>query len=69
MDLPRYFGREDGHPFHDQVVEFIRHGDPGWPRYSPPERLGRIWFGGGHEATEADEADPWGGVRAMFGRR
>lgn len=69
VDLPRFFGREDGHPFHGEVVSFIRTGDPGWPRYSPPERTGRIWYGGGHVAVEADEPDPWGGVRRMFGRR
>ncbi|MFD5867828.1 carboxylesterase family protein [Corynebacterium sp. NPDC060344] len=68
VDLARFFGREAGHPFHDQVVSFIRTGDPGWPRYSPPQRTGRIWFGGGAQAVEADEPDPWGGVRAMFGR-
>lgn len=69
VDLPRFFGREAGHPFHDEVVSFIRTGDPGWPRYSAPERLGRIWYGGGDRAVEADEPDPWGGVRAMFRRR
>lgn len=69
VDLPRFFGREAGHPFHDQVVSFIHTGDPGWPRYSPPERTGRIWYGGGERAVEADEADPWGGVRAMFRSR
>lgn len=69
VDLPRFFGRESGHPFHDQVVSFIRTGDPGWPRYSAPERTGRIWYGGGDRAVEADEADPWGGVRAMFRSR
>lgn len=102
VDLPRYFGREKGHPFHRQMVNFITTGDPGgtggaggagesrgagesggtggprqtsgpetaddlaWPRYEAPDRLGRIWSGGGTQATEAMEKDPWGGVRTMF---
>ncbi len=69
VDLTRFFGRENGHPYHGEVLSFIRTGDPGWPRYSAPERTGRIWYGGGHEAVEADASDPWGGVRAMFGTR
>ena len=69
VDLPRFFGREEGHPFHGEMVSFIRNGDPGWPRYRAPERIGRIWSGGGAEAVETEEPDPWGGVRAMFRRR
>lgn len=66
VDLPRFFGREQGHPFHRRMVDFIRAGDPGWPRYADPERNGLIWFGGGEQATESMERDPWGGVRKLF---
>lgn len=69
VDIPRFFGRESGHPFHDEALAFIAGGDPGWPEYEAPDRIGRVWSGGGDEAVETLESDPWAGVRALFRRR
>ncbi|MEJ5920168.1 carboxylesterase family protein [Corynebacterium sp. H78] len=66
IELPRFFGREAGHPFHDQVVSFIRTGSPGWETYDEPARLSHIWSGGGAECEESSESDPWKAVRELF---
>lgn len=72
VDIPRFFGGEEGHPFHSAMVEFITSGTMSLPKFvdskdATSNRCTTIWSGGGALTETTEENDTWAPVRGLFG--
>lgn len=45
---------------HKSAVEFVRYGNPGWPRYTPSDRVVRVW-----DLPVTDAADAYASLYAL----
>lgn len=68
VELPRFFGREPHHPFHDIVIQFVRSGTTRLPAFDNA-RLTTEFSGADAHSEETVNTDVWAAPRQLFGLR